>query len=68
MIDDNDLDFLVLAFNPRSLLGGIVCAVILIVVYLVVQDNHAECEAKHCPDGQKPALMAHECLCVTEAK
>lgn len=68
MIDDSDFGFLVLLLSPRSLVGLIVSLWILAIAYFVLVGNHEDCEARSCPDEQKPVLMAHECLCATVAK
>lgn len=68
MLDDSDFSFAVLLFSPRSIVGLIVGAWLLLILWLIVQGNHEDCEARSCPDEQKPVLMAHECLCATVAK
>lgn len=63
MLDDDDaMDFALL--GP----GGLIGAVILILIVIAVYTNHGECEQRSCPGAQKPELVDHRCLCVTEAK
>lgn len=63
MIDDDDVTLAALA-GPGGFIGLIL---VLVVAYFAYQ-NTTECEQKTCPGGKRARLMAHECLCVEEAK
>lgn len=69
MLDDDDLDFAILAAPGWGV--GIVLAVVALLgiaaIAFVVHRNHDECARRHCPDGQAPRLTSNACLCVTEA-
>jgi hypothetical protein len=69
MLDDDDLDFAILA-SPSG--GGwvvfLISLAIVIVVAVIVHGNKDDCAAMHCDGGQKPKLLKGECLCVTEAR
>lgn len=69
MLDDDDLDFAILASGGGG--GGwlsfLLGLAVVIAVACAVSDNHRECEQKHCDRGT-PVLTAHECLCVERAK
>ena len=69
MVDWDDADDMsMLAFmGPGGWIGFILC-VIAIIFICVAASNDSECQKKSCPDGQKPRLMEHSCLCTTEAK
>jgi hypothetical protein len=62
MLDDDDLDFALLA-SPASWLG----VIIIVIVAVLVFQNRKECSQMHCEHGT-PKLAAHECLCVEVAK
>lgn len=72
MLDDSDVDFAILS-GPSGWGGGAGCIfsliwlAIVIIILVVVMDNHEECGQMKCPEGQVPKLMSHECLCVTKA-
>ena len=67
MFDDDDVDFAILAFNPKTL-GGIIALLILVVILMViVKNNKEECSQKHCETGIS-RLIENQCLCVTIPK
>lgn len=74
MLDDDDLDFAVLVGpvgNGSGCVGitlFLISLAVIIAIAVVVSQNHDECAKRTCPERQKPVLMHHECLCVTEAK
>jgi hypothetical protein len=68
MIDDSDGDFALLASNGAGPILGTILLLLAIALYFVSCHNKDECAQKHCPDGGKPRLMDHACLCATEAK
>lgn len=57
MLDDNDVDFAILASNPKSWLGFLLFIIIVVLLVIVVQDNKKECAAKTCPAGQVGRLL-----------
>lgn len=68
MLDDSDLDFAILSTGGGGGLFGIIFGIcIIVIIAIAVSNNKDECSKMHCPDGQAPKLMAHECLCVTRA-
>lgn len=63
MLDNDDLDFAILA-SPASWVGLLIIVVVLIIVLM----NHGECSEKECPNGQKPVLTENDCYCLEKAK
>lgn len=68
MIDDDDADFAWLASLGTTGWVAVLLVVVAIVLAIVAASNREACEARHCPDGQKPRLLNGECLCVMEAR
>lgn len=73
MIDDEDVDIaMLLAPTGGSGWCGVIVGVLgisfVIALIIIASMNHQDCSKRQCPEGQKPILMHHECLCVTEAK
>lgn len=70
MLDDDDLDFTILAAGGGGggCLGATLALVIIIVIAVIVTQNKTECSAMKCPEGTSPKLMKNECLCVVKAK
>jgi hypothetical protein len=66
MIDDDDVDFAVLAWPSGGWVLAIIGAIVIIALLVVVERNKEECAAKHCDRGN-PMLIKHECLCVEKA-
>jgi hypothetical protein len=80
MLDDDDLDFAILAGSCGGGSGGgkrgagdvllpilLFLGVIVFLAYLVGR-NHQKCRAMTCPNkGEVSQLMNHQCLCVTPA-
>jgi len=62
-LDDDDLDFAILA-SPAGIIGIIIVLVILVIVLM----NKSECSEKSCPEGQKPVLTENDCYCMEKAK
>jgi hypothetical protein len=62
MLDNDDLDFAILA-SPASWIGLIV----IIVVLIIVLKNHDECSKMTCERG-KPTLVENDCHCLEKAK
>lgn len=62
MLDDDDLGLVAFA-GP----GGLIGLILLLIVWWCVHDNHEKCAERHCDHG-RPALVAHDCLCVDQAK
>ena len=69
MIDYNDADDMgmLALLGPGGWFGAILC-IIAIVFYCFAASNDADFQKKNCPNGQRPKLMEHSCLCVSEAK
>jgi hypothetical protein len=68
MLDDDDLDFAVLASSGSGgWLGAILGLVVVVVVWYFVDQNKTECASLHCDRGT-PQLMNHQCLCAEQAK
>lgn len=64
MLDDDDVDFFILAQpNGGGWLLGVICLIILVVMVVIVSGNKDECAKLHCEHGT-PILAHHECLCV----
>lgn len=61
MFDDDDFEFVLLGAP-----GGVVGVIFIVFAFLVLHLNESDCSAMHCATGH-PALVAHECLCVTPA-
>ena len=68
MIDDDDVRDAAFLSSGLTGWGALFGLVLVVVLAYVACENAKECETRSCPDGQKPKLMKHECLCVTEAK
>lgn len=65
MLDDDDLDFTILAADGG---GAIIVLVIICVVAYFVWGNHKTCDAMACPNkGEVSQLLNNQCLCVTPA-
>lgn len=67
MIDDDDVDFAILA-GPGSGPGWYVALWLLLIVGLaaVAINNDEECTQRKCQAGQLARLLDHECVCVSE--
>lgn len=63
MIDWEDVDLAAWA-GPSGFIGLIL---VLVLAYFACQ-NQQKCDQGHCPDGQRPRLMDHACLCTQEAQ
>jgi hypothetical protein len=63
MIDDEDLELTAL-FAPASWIG----LAILIVVAIAWYASRSECEKRVCLEGEHPAVVHSECVCLREAK
>lgn len=67
MLDDDDLDFAILAWPSGKWIVTIVGIVAIILLFMIVRGNRAECESKHCDHGVG-RLINNECLCVEKPK
>ncbi len=67
MIDDDDVDFAILASNPTTGIGVIITIVLIVVLAVVASHNKEECSTRHCDHGH-PALIKGQCLCVEAAQ
>lgn len=67
MIDDDDVDFAILAFNPITGIGTVIAIVLIVALAVVASRNKDECAARHCNAGH-PALIKGQCLCVEAAQ
>lgn len=69
MIDDSDADdFWLIALITDNPIIIVLALVAGIVFGIIAVSNSQKCSTRHCPDGQTPKLMNHECLCVTRAR
>jgi hypothetical protein len=71
MIDDDDVEFAILASPVGEGAGcfwSVVFVLIIVALIIAAAMNNDECGKRHCPDGGRPKLLKNECLCVTEAK
>ena len=70
MIDDNDVDFAILATTSSS--GGcgwsILGLILIAALAIAASMNSNECGKQTCPPGTSPRLLDHACLCVAEAR
>lgn len=63
VLDDDDLDFTILACPSEGWVVSILGLMLVIFVAIAVSKNKSECAAKTCEHGS-PILAHHECLCV----
>lgn len=68
MLDDSDLDWFSLASLFTKGWFSVALFVAAVVIAVVVWSNHDDCSKMRCPEGQRPLLAVHECLCVTKAE
>ncbi len=67
MTDDDDVMWaVILGPDGARWWISLIFIAILIGLWVVVSNNHAECAKMQCEKGQ-PVLMKHECLCVEKA-
>ncbi len=66
MLDDDDLDFAILAWPSGGWILGILGVIVIVVMAIIVSGNKDECAKRHCERGT-PILAHHECLCVEKA-
>jgi hypothetical protein len=67
MIDDDDVDFAILASNPTTGFGLVIVIAVVAVLAYMAHTNKVECSARHCDTGH-PALIKGECLCAETAR
>jgi hypothetical protein len=67
MIDDDDVDFSILASEPTTWLGAVLTIVLVVTIAVIASNNKDECAQRKCDVGH-PAVVSHECMCVTESK
>jgi hypothetical protein len=63
MIDDDDVDFAILAWPTGGWLAFVIGLVVVVVLSIIAHYNTETCEAKTCVHG-KGALVNHECVCL----
>lgn len=67
MLDNDDLDFAILAWPSEGWVIGILGVIVILILAAVVASNEDTCAKKHCERGN-PVLMKHGCLCVEKAE
>ena len=67
MIDGEDVEFAILAFNPTSIGGLIFAAVVVGLIAWAACDNAKDCAMQKCEHGV-PRLVDNACLCVEAPK
>lgn len=69
MIDDDDVTSVALMtlLSDGPVMSMVGLAFLIVVLVWQCQDADT-CAQMHCPLGQTPKVMKHDCLCVTEAK
>jgi len=69
MVDHDDVDHWVLLGVPGS---GWIAAALFVVVLLALAAtaswNDDACAKRSCPEGSKPIVASHECVCVVRAE
>lgn len=63
MLDDDDIDFAILAWPDGGWILFVIGVIAIIVMAVIVDGNKKECAAKHCEHGVG-MLANHECVCV----
>lgn len=63
MLDDDDLEFTILAWPVGGWIITILGLVVVVWMAIKVSQNREDCSKLHCKTGSA-VLMHHECLCV----
>lgn len=63
MLDDEDIDFMILAWPSGGWIVALVGLVAIVIMCAVVSGNKKECAESHCSHGSG-MLVEHECVCV----
>jgi hypothetical protein len=67
MLDDDDVEFVALAWSGGGWVIGVLGIIVLVIMMVIVSGNKDDCAKLSCPHGS-PKLMEHECLCVDKAQ